>query len=76
MNLPSLQNIHDWMLVLVVFMLVGIDVIILTVFMAVEGARRRLDAVTVPDRETPQRIIGVRMNVFFLDSISILVYLP
>ena len=59
--IPSLlQNIHDWMLVLIVFLLVGIDVIILTVFMAVEGARGRLGAVTVPDREIPQRISGVK----------------
>ena len=46
-----MQPIHDWMLALIVLSLVGIDVLILGIFMVIEGAKGRLGAVTVQDRE-------------------------
>ena len=55
----STQTIHDWILALLVLLLVGIDVIILTIFVVIEGVRGRLGAREVPDREVPESIIGV-----------------
>ena len=55
----SMQPIHDWMLALIVLSLVGIDILILGIFMAIEGAKGRLGAVTVQDRENPMSIEGV-----------------
>ena len=55
----SMQPIHDWMLALIVLSLVGIDVLIFGIFMAIEGAKGRLGAVTVQDRENPMNTEGV-----------------
>lgn len=54
-----MQTIHDWILALIVLLLVGIDVFILTIYTAVEGARGRLSPSRVPDRETFEIIEGV-----------------
>ena len=59
----STQTIHDWILALVVLLLVGIDVIILTIFVVIEGVRGRLGAREVPDREVPESITGVSSGV-------------
>ena len=40
-------------------LLVGIDVLILATYMAVEGVRGGLSPVTLPDREIPVKIVGV-----------------
>ena len=50
---------RDWMLALIVLLMVGIDVLILTVFMATEGVKGGLGAVTVQDRENPRSTEGV-----------------
>lgn len=53
------QNINDWILALIVLLLVGIDVFILTIYMAVDGAQGMLGPTTLPDRETFEIITGV-----------------
>ena len=47
------------MLALIVLVLVGIDIIILTTFMVVEGVKDGLAPVTLQDRENPMSIDGV-----------------
>ena len=54
-----MQVIHDWILALIVLLLVGIDIFILTIYTAVEGARGRLSPTRVQDRETFEIIEGV-----------------
>lgn len=54
-----MKSIHDWMLALVVLLLVGIDVFILTIYMAIEGVRDKLNPIKLPDREVPEMIEGV-----------------
>ena len=58
---------HDWMLALIVLLLVGIDVLILTIFMMVEGLKGRLQdsAVTVLDRENPMSTEGVSNYILY-----------
>ena len=50
---------HDWMLALIVLLLVGIDVLILAIFLVTEGLKDRLGTVTVGDRENPMSTEGV-----------------
>ena len=68
---------HDWKLALIVLLLVGIDVLILGIFLVVEGVKDGgLDAVKVPDRENPMHIEGVRIIVSkcsYLHSIIIII---
>ena len=47
------------MLALIVLLLVGIDVLILAIFMMTEGLMGRLGTVTVQDRENPMSTEGV-----------------
>ena len=63
---------HDWMLALIVLLLVGIDVLILAIFMVTEGVNGRLGAVTVQDRENPVSIEGVSVTIIPLTSAQIL----
>ena len=63
---------HDWMLALIVLLLVGIDVLILAIFMATEGVNGRLGAVTVQDRENPVSTEGVSVTIIPLTSAQIL----
>ena len=63
---------HDWMLALIVLLLVGIDVLILAIFMATEGVNGRLGAVTVQDRENPVSTEGVSVTIILLTSEQIL----
>ena len=63
---------HDWMLALIVLLLVGIDVLILAIFMVTEGVNGRLGAVTVQDRENPGSTEGVSVTVIPLTSVLIL----
>ena len=61
---------HDWKLALIVLLLVGIDVLILGIFLVVEGVKDGgLDAVKVPDRENPMHIEGVRI-IMIIVSLS------
>ncbi len=55
-----MQKIHDWHLALVVLVLVLIDLVILTIYMMVEGLRGNLEAERIPDRENPMEEVGVR----------------
>ena len=49
---------------LFVLLLVGIDVLILTIFLMVEGVRNRLnDVKVVQDRENPMSTEGVRIYI-------------
>ena len=63
---------HDWMLALIVLLLVGIDILILAIFMATEGVNGRLGAVTVQDRENPGSTEGVSVTIIPLTSVQIL----
>ena len=47
------------MLALIVLLLVGIDVLILAIFMVTEDLKGRLGTVTVQDRENPMNTEGV-----------------
>ena len=53
------QVVHDWILALIVLILVGIVIIILTVFMIVD--RDNLVAIHVPDLENNQEVVGVSL---------------
>ena len=55
----TMQWIHDWHLAVAVLCLVTIDVLILGVFLLVEGVRGRLTTRLIPNRERPREIIGV-----------------
>ena len=51
-------------------LLVGIDILILGIFLVVEGVKDGgLDAVKVPDRENPMHIEGVRI-IMIIVSLS------
>ena len=57
----TLQDIWDWMLMVGVALLVGIDLTIIITFLAVEESRGNLlCAELVPNRENPEIIDGVR----------------
>ena len=51
--------VHDWILALVVLLLVCIDLLILTLFMVIEGIRGNLNSIEVQDRESPMSTVGV-----------------
>ena len=62
-DLPSFtsQGVRDWILMVGVALLVGIDLTIIITFLAVEGSRGNiLCAELVPNRENPEIIEGVR----------------
>ena len=63
---------YDWMLALIVLLLVGIDVLILAIFMVTEGVNGRLGAVTMQDRENPVSIEGVSVTIIPLTSAQII----
>ena len=55
------QIIKDWMLALAVLLLCVVDLIILVVYTAVEGARGNLEAKRVINKENPMEIRGVSL---------------
>ena len=74
---PNLQKIKDRYLVLGVAFLVAIDMIIIIVYMLVEGIQSNLVTQQVTSREKPMKIEGVRLLTIqsfnFMLSVSSLV---
>ena len=60
-NFVNQQKMHDWMLGLMVLCFVVIDVVMLVVFSAVEGAEGELGADKVLDKEYDAITEGVRI---------------
>ena len=54
-----LQGIQDWMLMVGVALLVGIDLTIITLYLAVEGGRGNLLAEETSHKENPIKLEGV-----------------
>ena len=59
----------DSTLILSVLLLVGVDVIILLVYVIVEGTKGTLSAKQVPHAERPTRTEGVRHTILFLNKL-------
>ena len=59
MTLSGLQPLQDWTLILGVLVLVSVDIVILLVYMLVEGENGSLSAGKFPNRENPNDLIGV-----------------
>ncbi len=55
----SFQGVQDWVLILCVAAMVGVDLTILVIYMLVEGLGGNLDAQLVPNRENPSKVKGV-----------------
>ena len=60
--MSCVQGLQDWMLVLAVFFLVGIDVVILLIYTIIEGSRGKLEAEAIQNPENPSVEQGVSMN--------------
>ncbi len=56
-----LQLLSDWKLILIVLVLVLVDLVILAVYTAVEGARGNLEAERIENRENPTDTKGVSL---------------
>lgn len=57
------------MLAVVVLLLVGIDILILAIFMIVEGVRDGLGAIIVQNREKPMSTEGVSNQVSLISFV-------
>ncbi len=61
----------DWKLALVVLVLVMVDLVILVVYTAVEGARGNLEAEKVENRENLSDVKGVSLDSYVMHGATI-----
>lgn len=61
--LYTLQGIRDWMLMVGVAFLVGIDLTIIVIYLAVEGSRGNLLAEETTNQENPRDTEGVNKTI-------------
>ncbi len=62
------QKVPDWKLALVILLLVVVDVVILTMYVVVEGARGRLEATRTRNKENEEDVEGVSQSIDHIPS--------